>query len=190
MSIEPLCHDALQRLAQVGQAMGVRLVRLGELIADNRYWATAMEFDAQGQYVASDEPAMKVVNLAEPADAPGAIPAGTDAVALDAEGKWIIFLRPPAAEGDAGQGMVARVIEALGAGSYTVRPQDMDDQGQWVDRDGADDLTAANLAELSLGTGAAVDEDTPVVITSLADLSEEPQTRYVFDHPAYAKYLD
>jgi len=191
MSQEPVCHDSLYRLAQVGEDLGVRLVRLGELIAGNQYWATALEFNQSGQLVPTQEPAFRVINLAEPADAPGTIPPDTDAVALDAEGKWIIFIRPAGqCSGGAGHTMVARVIASLGGGDYTVRLQDIDADGQWVDRSGADDLTAGNLAELSLGSGAAVDLNQRVVLTELDDLQEPPQKRHVFDHPVYAKYLD
>ena len=37
-------HDSLYRLAQVGDAMGVQLVRITELLADNRYTAVPVEF--------------------------------------------------------------------------------------------------------------------------------------------------
>ena len=147
MSVEPACHDALYRLAQAGDDLGVRLVRLGELIEANRYWAEALEFDADGEAVVADEPPFAVINLAEPADAPGTVPSDTDAVALDAEGSW-------------------------------------------VDRPDTPDLTAGNLAELSLGPGAALEVNTRVVLSVIEDQCDPPVARYVFDHPAYAKYLD
>lgn len=188
---DPICHDALYRLAQVGEEWGIRLVRLVERVSQNRYRAEALEF-AAGQLAVTDEPQLTVLNLAEPADTPGTLPAGTDAVALDAEGKWIIFVRP--ASGTAPEApasaIIARVIAPTGGAGYTVRPQDVNSQGQWIDKAGASNLTASNLAELSLGPGGAVDVDQRVVVWAIDDLQTPPQVRYVFDHPAYAKYLD
>jgi len=48
---------------------------------------------------------------------------------------------------------------------------------------------AHNLAELTLGCGAAVDDGAIVVVSRLTDSGTPSTERYVFDHPVYAKYL-
>ena len=175
-------HDALGRLAQAGGRAGVMLFRLTGLEGGNRYTALPVEFDADGATEpASDEP-VTVTNLAEPADADGAIPAGTEAVGVDVEGRWVVFLRPVAAGA-----FPARILASAGGAAYTVREQLATGPGQFTDKPGAADATAHNLAELSLGPGAAVEDDTIVLVTAL---SHGAETRHVFDHPAYAKYLD
>jgi len=178
-------HDALGQFAQAGAAAGLQLVRLTALDADNRYTARPVEFDANGQTQFAGDATLTVTNLAEPADADGAVPAGTDAVAVDVEGRWIVFVRPAAPAAFA-----ARVIATGSGADYTVREQVGTGAGTFADKEGAPDLTAHNLAELSLGPGAAVDVDTIVLVTALTGTGEPPTVRYVFDHPAYAKYLD
>lgn len=175
-------------LVQAGAARGACLVRLTNLLAANRYAAVALEFDDTGatRPVAEGE-TLLVTNLAEPADAPGQLSAGAEAVALDVEGRWVIFLRPDSAGGAAL--FPARVLATQGSGLYTVRPQVLGPSGEFSDAPGAADLTARNLAELSLGPGAAVPNDTIILATILADTATPPTLRYVFDHPAYAKYL-
>jgi hypothetical protein len=176
-------HDSLHRLAQVGAAAGLQLVRITALDSGNRYTAGPVEFDSQGATQFADESTLTVTNLAEPADAPGNVPSGTDAVALDVEGRWVVFVRAAAGEAP----FAAKVTASLGQARYTVRRQIATGEGAFADKD-AIDLTACNLAELSLGTGAAVDLDTIVLVTDLGEGSGA--ARYVFDHPAYAKYLD
>ncbi len=178
-------NDGFGRLVQTGGGGRVRLVRLTGLDAGNRYTARAIEYDAEGalQYATSEE--RVVTNLAEPADTDGRLPADTDAVAIDVEGRWIVHLSP------AGTALFpARVVSSSGGATYTVRPQTWDSSGELTDRGGSVDLTAKNLAELSLGPGGAVDADTIVLVAPLTDEAETPTARYVFSHPAYAKYLD
>jgi len=177
-------HDALHRLAQVGSAAGVRLVRITQLVEKNLYLARPVEFDENGytQFVGTDT--MTVTNLAEPADSDGQLPPDTEAVAVDVEGRWVVFVRQSAAM------FVARVIDSLGSAAYQVREQVATGPGTFCDKTGAADVTACNLAELSLGPGAAVEDDAIVLVTILRDTGTPPVLRYVFDHPAYAKYLD
>ena len=62
---------------------------------------------------------------------------------------------------------------------------------QWyVSMNDYDPASAKNLAELSLGTGAAVDTGSVVLVAAVLDQASPPNMRYTFDHPAYAKYLD
>lgn len=175
-------HDALYRLAQVGTSLGVQLVRLSALVAGNRYQASAVEFAADGSATPAGPETFEVTNLAEPADAPGVVAPQSHAVALDVEGRWVIFVRPPTAAV-----LAARVVAALGAAAYTVRPQRAAATGSLEDQPAATDLTAWNLAELSLGDGAAVDVGTVVLVAAIAGPAAP---RYVFDHPVYAKYLE
>jgi len=186
-------HDSLYRLAQVGEAMGVQLVRIVSLVGGNRYTAVPVEFTAGGGTQQAEEDTVTVTNLAEPADQSGAVPADTEAVAIDVEGRWVIFLRQQQQEEPQPPStslFPARIVDSLGQAAYTVREQVCAGAGEFADKSGASDLTAHNLAELSLGPGAAVDDDTIVLVMEIADTSQPPQTRYVFDHPAYAKYLD
>ncbi len=185
MTVGTSFHDALRRLAQVGSARGVKLVRIVEQDEGNRYVARPVEFDANGETIHIGEDTTTVTNLAEPADSPGLVAADTDAVALDVEGRWVVFLRPAGVAA-----FPARIISSLGSAAYTVREQDVTGSGTFADKEGVSDVTAHNLAELSLGPGAAVDTDQIVLVTILLDNQELPTARYVFDHPVYAKYLD
>jgi hypothetical protein len=184
MASDAAYHDSFRELIQAGSASGVQLVRLKQVDQANRYEALPVEFDGEGNAVCPGEEAVLVTNLAEPADATGRVPADTDAVAIDVEGRWIVFLRPPAAVT-----FPARVLAGLGEAAYTLREQTAD-EGVLVDLTGAVDFQAKNLAELSLGPGAAVDDDTIVMVTSLVEAGSPATVRYFFDHPAYAKYLD
>jgi hypothetical protein len=177
-------------LVQAGAARGVCLVRLVSLVAANRYTARPVEFAADGAtQLVSDETFM-VTNLAEPADAAGQLAADTEAVAIDAEGRWVIFVRVgQSGGGGATAQFPARVVISQGQALYTVREQAVSPAGTFSDTSGATNLTARNLAELTLGPGAAVPDDTMVLVTAVEDTGAPPTLRYVFDHPAYAKYL-
>jgi hypothetical protein len=180
-------HDSLYRLAQIGGDAGVRLVRIVSLISGNRYTVRPVEFASGGATQFAEEATMTVTNLAEPADQAGAIPSGSDAVALDVEGRWVVFLRPPG-----GSGAVlfaAKVVAALGNAAYTLREQSATGAGTFGDKSGASDVTAYNLAELSLGSGAAVSIGAIVLVMQMTQAGSPPTARYVFDHPVYAKYL-
>ena len=182
-------HDSLYRLGQVGHAWGVQLVRIVELAADNRYTAVPIEFAPDGSTQQADEATLTVTNLAEPADQPGEVPADTEAVALDVEGRWIVFLKPAQASGGSTT-FPAKVVQSLGGAAYSVLEQVCTGAGSFSDKSGAQAVTAHNLAELSLGPGAAVDDGTIVLVIVLTDTGQPPTVRFVFDHPAYAKYLD
>ncbi|GAH27073.1 unnamed protein product, partial [marine sediment metagenome] len=114
----------------------------------------------------------------------GQVPPDTDAVALDVEGRWVVFVRPPGAV------FPGKVTGSGGDAAYTVLEQVVTGPGTFADKEDAVAVTAHNLAELSLGPGAAVDTGTIVMVATLLDNDEPPNLRYVFDHPAYAKYLD
>jgi hypothetical protein len=102
----------------------------------------------------------------------------------------VVRLGNPSAAAQAAS-IAAKVLSASGSGVYTVRPQQWDaTTGGMVDVAGAADLEAQNLAELSLGPGAAVDVGAVVLLSTITDGATPPAVRYVFDHPCYAKYLD
>jgi hypothetical protein len=84
----------------------------------------------------------------------------------------------------------AKVVSSLGGSAYGVLEQVCTGAGSFADKSGAQQVTAHNLAELSLGPGAAVNTGTIVLAMAIPDTGNPPTTRYVFDHPAYAKYLD
>jgi hypothetical protein len=178
-------RDAIRRFLQAGSPAGVQLVRIVQFSQGNRYTARPVEFDEGGQIRIVGEKVLTVTNLAEPSDAPGELPADTDAVAVDVEGRWVVFVRRSAAPT-----FPARITGSQGGAAYTVREQVAKTEGGFEDKAGASDLTAHNLAELSLGPGAAVDSDTIVLVTVVGDNGNPPGVRCVFDHPAYAKYLD
>lgn len=187
MSAKTLFRDALYRLAQIGTTTGMQLVRITELQEGNLYTARAIEFDDNGETQFAEEIDITVTNLGERADVTGQVPAGTDAVALDVEGRWIVFLRQP----DSGVSFSAKVVNSQGSAVYTMREQVRDSvSGDFGDKPGTSNFSASNLAELSLGPGAAVDVGTIALTTALFDNDDPPNMYYVFDHPAYAKYLD
>jgi hypothetical protein len=184
MTANPPFHDALGYLAQAGDTNGARLVRITELKEANEYTARFIEFDENGETQFAGTQTLTVTNLAEPADADGSVPANTDAVAIDVEGRWIVFVRP--AEDPV---FPAKVISSQGSGAYAVHEQVATGAGTFADKPGASTVTAHNLAELSLGPGAAVDNDTILLVKTFRDTSNPPTLRYVFDHPVYARYL-
>ena len=186
MSTTTDSRNSLYRLAQIGTAIGMQLVRITELQEGNIYKARAIEFDSEGETQFAEDVEITVTNLAEPADSTGQIPVGTDAVALDVEGRWIVFLRNQGV----GSNFPAKVVDSQGSAIYTMREQIRTDQGDFIDKPGTSNFSASNLAELSLGPGSAVDVGTIVVPAAFLDNDDPPNMYYDFDNPAYAKYLD
>jgi len=184
----PKFHDSLYRLGQIGTTLGVQLVRLTGRQGDNQYDALPVEFDANGETQVAENQPLTVLNLAEPADEEGELPPDIEAVAIDVEGKWVIFVREasPAIPSSA---RPARVTDwEVGQARYRVCWQEYNGStGQFTDTNEYKPV-AINLAELSFGRPAAVDINTIVLVTAIVDSGGT--TRYVFDHPAYAKYLD
>ena len=172
-------RDSLYRLSHVGTTTGVQLVRTVSLQGGNRYEARPVEFDAEGNTVTAGDETLTVVNLAEPADEDGSLPADLDAVAIDVEGRWVVFVRPASSGAIPG-----KVVASLGGSAYTVREQSPAEPMGFCDKPGSREIEASNLAEMSLGPGAAVDVGTIVLVTAIG------AGRYVFDHPVYAKYLE
>ncbi len=178
-------NDGFRRFAQLGGANGIMLVRLTEVSEGNQYEARPIEFDEDGETQFAGQETLTVTNLAEPADMSGQIEPDTDAVALDVEGRWIVFVRPAA-----NQTFPAKVVSSQGSGAYYVLQQVPTGLGTYADKQGASQIIAQNLAEISLGPGAAVDNGTIVIVSAVFDTGNPPILRYMFDHPAYAKYLD
>ena len=185
MSESQIPGDALSYWAEVSGNKAAQLVRLTAHDEDNRYTARPIAFDAQGGTDIVGATTLTVTNLAEAVDSGVRIPPDTDAIAIDAGGRWVVFIRPPSLAV-----FLAKVIASLGGSGYTVREQVATGAATFADAPGAVNLTAHNLAELSLGSGAAVDNGTILIVRATLDNGNPPTTRYVFDHPAYAKYLD
>lgn len=173
----------LRQMAQEGGYSWLRLVRIGPRDEGNRYAAEFLEFTGDGA-LAPTGAETQVFNLAEPPGADGQLAEGTDTVAMDVEGRWVAFVRPPAEAS-----FPARVVSSAGSGLYVVHEQCAGPQGRLQDASDAAEVPAANLAELSLGPGAAVDAGTIVIVHIQADDQQPPQLTYFFDHPVYAKYL-
>ena len=178
-------HDSLYRLAQVGSSMGVQLVRISDLAGGNRYSADPVEFGPDQATRLAGASGLTVTNLAEPADADGVLQAGVEAVAIDVEGLWIIYVRPPTSTT-----FPAKVSESLGGAAYSLVEQVAAGSEGFADKQDGLNVVGRNLAELSLGPGAAVDVGTLVMVTAITDQQNSATPQYVFDHPAYAKYLD
>jgi hypothetical protein len=187
MSAKIPVHDSLFRLAQVGSSMGVQLVRISGLSGGNRYQADPLEFGPDHATRLDGADPITATNLAEPANSSGLLPAGTEAVAVDVEGLWIIYVRLPAT---ASLCFPARVAGSLGGAVYSLVEQTSQGATGLADKPGGLNVIGQNLAELSLGPGAAVDPGTVVLVTAVAGQQGAPAQQYVFDHPAYAKYLD
>lgn len=169
--------DQLGRLVQAGSAgsSGVRMVRVTGISANNIYNARAIEFDVNGQTKLGSTNTMTVTNLAEPAGVKGQVPTGTDAVAIDVGGRWVVFLP------QAGAAMFpAKIVSDQGSAVYTVREQSLSAAGVFSDAVGTINITAKNLAELSLGPEAAVAIDAIVLIASVMDTGSPATVRYVF----------
>ena len=178
-------YDALERWTEVAGSKAAQLVKITAHDQLNQYTARPVAFDAAGEAETVGSGTMTVTNLAEPTDTDGLLPDNTKAVAIDVGGRWIVFIRPT------GSTMFpAKITASQGNAAYTVREQVATGAGTFTDAPGATNLTAHNLAELSLGPGAAVGNNTIILILTITDNGTPATTRYVFDHPAYAKYLD
>ena len=104
--------------------------------------------------------------------------------------KWaLVRVANASGGGSAGASVFpAKVVAAVSGAAYTVREQSCTGAGTFADKSGTSNVTAYNLAELSLGPGGAVAVGTIVLATAITDTGNT--TRYIFDHPVYAKYLD
>jgi len=180
----PSCENSRQ-LAQTSARIGVRPVRLFSVSQGNQYTAILLEFDDNGEPQLLAGRVVTVTNLAEPPDATGQIESGTDTLAVDVEGRWIAHVRPSATTT-----FPAKITNSQGDSEYIVREQIVTGESSFADKQGASDISAHNLAELTLGPGGAVDTDTIVFVTKLTEDANPSNIRYFFDHPAYAKYLD
>ncbi len=177
--------DTFRRLAQAAGKRPAQLVRITDYDEDNRYTARPIEFDADGDTATVGAATLTVVNLAEPTNTPGQIPDDTDAVAIDVGGRWVVFVRPPSSAC-----FPAKVMSSQSNAAYAVREQVATGAGTFANASGAINVTAHNLAELSLGDGDALDNGVIVTVFVILDNGGPPTVRYIFDHPVYAKYLD
>jgi len=177
-------RDSLYRLAQIGDTHGMQLVRIAESAGGNRYDAQAVEFTADGTTALAEQRTFQVTNLAEDPASGGALSAGAETVALDVEGRWVVFLQ----QAQVGAGCFpAKVLSAMGGATYSVIEQSITSEDEFQNAAGATAVSAKNLAESTLGSGTAVDVGTIVLV---AMLGSGATAKYVFDHPVYAKYLD
>lgn len=176
-------RDALHRLAQLGQATGLQLVRIMGLDDGNRYAAEAIEFDSDGETQSAGAEQLTVINLAEPADEDGQLLADTNAVAVDVEGKWVILVQPASTPV-----FVGKVLYTFGNCLYRIRPQVPVSENTFADKAGAQDINACNIAELDLVDPLGVDADSIVLVAALRTDSDPPTIRYVFDHPDYNEF--
>jgi len=177
-------RDSLHRLAQLGQATGVQMVCIKEAGASNRYTAEPVEFNEDGETQSAGAADITVVNLAEPADEDGQLPIGTNAVAIDVEGEWVVLV-----QAEARQVFAARILYTFGDGLYRVRPQTPVGENTFEDKTGASDINACNVAELNIEETDGVLADTIVIVTALVTDSNPPTIRYAFDHPVEEEYL-
>ncbi len=180
-------YDALGHWAEASACQGSQLVRILSCQQYNRYLAHPIGFTSDGSTLLLSGADLSVTNLAEPANAAGTVPANTDALAIDAGGRWIVFVRNAAPS--LAVGFVGKVMTVAGSAHYIVHEQVLQN-GAYHDKAGAADISADNLAELTLGPGAAVDVGTFVSLQGILDGGSPPTLRYVFDHPLYAKYLN
>lgn len=149
MAAKKSFRDALHRLAQLGQATGLQLVRIMGLDEGNRYTAEAIEFDSDGDTQSAGAEQLTVINLAEAADDDGQLLADTNAVAVDVEGKWVILVQPAATPVFAG-----KVLYTFGNCLYRIRPQVPVGENTFVDKAGAQDINACNIAGAGPGRPA------------------------------------
>jgi hypothetical protein len=176
-------HDRLSRFAQAGPACGVRLVQVTALAGGNRYNADQVQFNTDGTTALWGGRPFLVTNLAEPASSGGQLSVGDQAVAIDVEGRWVVFVRSAQ-----GASCVARVVAPTGASGYTVHEMVASGSG-FIDKPGAADIHACNLAEATLGPGGAIDAGTRIILQEIPAGDGSGAIQYVFDHPVYAKYL-
>jgi hypothetical protein len=154
----------------------MQLVRVKELDEDKRYTAEPTEFTPDGQTQPAGSEELTVVNLAEPCGQDGQLPAGTDAVAIDVEGQWVIFVQSVAK-----QMFPAKILYTYGGGLYRVRPQVPVGETTFADKPGAADINACNLAELDMVDPLGLEADTIVLVAELQTQGDPPTFRYAFD---------
>ena len=184
MSLRGSFRDSLYQLAAIGNSAGIALVRLLSVSDGNTYSAKFIQFDENGDTEIAENESYTVTNLAEPAGTTGQVPANTDAVAVDVEGRWVTFVSPI----DSVM-FPAKIVSSSGAGAYSVREQSATGAGTFANKTDTSNITAYNLAELNLGSGGGVDTDEIALVMAIVDTSNPPVIRYVFDHPVYAKYM-
>jgi hypothetical protein len=176
-------RDALGRFAQLGQSGGVQLVKITSHVSGNQYEGSVLTLDADGNVdAAPDTVAIDVVNLAEAEDSDGQIGSNTPAVAVDVEGRWVVYIQPTP-----GRAFVGELVSTSGTGLYTVRPQAPTGQSAptapvGFENNGAT-LEATNLSEVGTSS-ASLDTGLKVLIHAVPTSDNPPLFYYVFDHPA------
>ncbi len=184
---KPTYRDILGRFAQLGQSAGVQLVKLTSHIAGNTYSASVLTLDGEGAIAAADHTvSLEAINLAEAADSDGQILVDTPAVALDVEGRWVVYVQP-----DPGRPFVGELLYTSGTGLYGVRPKAPTGQSSPTSPVGFENhgmpILATNLAELGMST-LGLEAGRLVIVHAMATADNPPLYYYVFDHPHEEEY--
>ena len=180
-SIERSAHEP----AQGGSASGAPMLGLiVEAQSYNRY-EVALAIDAgPGQPPAAiNGERVVAINLAEPFDQAGQLAADTAVLLWPSQGLYV-FARAAGQESTgeppATDDYWAKVLEGDGPG-YTVRRQTPDGDDGFTDADGAEDVSAANVWELTVDDAATADVPAGAVVRvwEEPDTSAQPQ-RFFF----------
>lgn len=176
--------DAIGRFSQAGGIAGVLLVRIKSHETSNRYKAAILEMNSSwslSEVAGADQ--IDVMNVCE-SDDDEHVDNDTDAVAIDVEGRWIVFIR----KATGGALLIpAKVVSSSGGASYELELLGLGEDSEFAATETT--VSATNLAEMNLGPGGAVDIDSIVLLTEIKS-SDGGSGQYFFDHPTYAKYLD
>jgi hypothetical protein len=184
---KPTYRDILGRFAQLGQSAGVRLVKLTSHVAGNVYEASVLTLDSQGGIMAAAHTTtLEVINLAEAEDSDGQIVTDTPAVAVDIEGRWVVYVQT-----HPNDPFVGELLYTSGTGLYGVRPQAPTGQSSPTspvdfENNGAT-IMATNLAELGMST-LGLETGRKVIIHAVPSTDTPPVYHYVFDHPHEEEY--
>ncbi len=180
-------RDMLGRFAQLGQSSGVQLVKLTSHLVGNVYGASVRTLDGEGDIVAADHTvSLEVINLAEAEDSDGQVPSDTPAVAVDLDGRWVVYVQT-----HPDQPFVGELLYTSGTGLYGVRPQAPTGQSSPTSPVGFENhgmpIMATNLAELGMST-LGLEAGRMVIVHCVATADTPPLYHYVFDHPHEEEY--
>jgi hypothetical protein len=150
----------------------IRRVQIAAATSGNEYQATVVRTTDGAQPVSAES--LQVTNLAEPVDQDGQLSTGTQAIALQVDGQWTVFVPTTSV-------FVGRIVTALGAGRYSIREQRYSETGTLDDAPEVAALAATNLAEVDVTPGDGLSPDTRVLVAAVPDTASPPTLHHVFD---------
>ena len=171
----------IKQLIQVGTIQSLKLCKIKSLVINNKY--SACELDNNSDQLAETENTFEVYNLAESPVQSGQLSTPTNALTMEIHGKYYVYI----SEGGSSV-TLGKIVSSAGGAKYNIQPVTMRDTGQ-TDPASSTQISAFNLAEMTVGPGGAVDNNTLVILHQIAASNSDDPIN-IFSHTTYAKYLD